>query len=149
MSPCIFCSIATSRAPASFIHESDLTLAFLDIYPMRPGHALVIPRRHAVRLAELTTAERDDIFAIATRIGSALRTSLGCDDVNLVVNDGAAANQTVPHVHAHLVPRRRGDLPIVLGKLLRRPLEPLLGGPPRAVLDRQASAIRDSLAAQP
>ncbi len=150
MAGCIFCAIASGRAPASVVHNDERYLVFLDIYPLRPGHALVIPRRHAATLAELSGAEVEALFALAARVGAALRASgLPCDDVHLVLNDGPAANQTVPHAHVHVVPRRRRDLPAVLGKLLRRPLEPLLGGPPRAALDRQATAIRAALGATP
>jgi histidine triad (HIT) family protein len=140
--PCIFCEIVAGRAPASLVDEDEAFLAFLDIYPMRPGHALVIPRRHAVRIDDLGDGGAAALFAFAARVARAARARLPCDDVNLVLNDGPAANQTVPHAHAHVIPRRRGDLAPLLGRLLVRPVQPLLGGPPRADLDRLAARLR-------
>ena len=122
------------------LDEPDVA-AFLDIYPMRPGHVLVVPRRHAVRVGELAEAEHTALFAAATRLGRSLRAALPCDDVNVVLNDGPAANQTVRHVHVHVIPRRRGDLGRLLGNRLVRPVAPLLGAPPRAELDALAARI--------
>jgi diadenosine tetraphosphate (Ap4A) HIT family hydrolase len=67
--------------------------------------------------------------------------------LGLALNDGPAASQTVPHVHLHLIPRTRRDIGVLLGKLLARPVQPLLGAAPRAILDQQASAIRAALPA--
>jgi histidine triad (HIT) family protein len=147
MAECIFCAIAAGRAPASLIHEDERCLAFLDIYPVRAGHALIVPRRHAVRLADLAPGDGAAVFELATRVAQALRDSeLPCDDVNLLLNDGPGANQTVPHLHVHVIPRQGRDLARVLGKLLQRPVAPLLGGRPRAELDRQAAGLRAALA---
>jgi len=143
---CIFCSIVAGAAPASVVWADDQVLAFLDIYPLRVGHVLVIPRTHAVRLSEVPSGVRAHLFDVATDIGDALRAgSVPCDDVNIVVNDGRAANQTVPHVHVHVLPRRRGDLPRVLGALMRRPLAPLLDARGRPALDTDAAEIRRHL----
>jgi diadenosine tetraphosphate (Ap4A) HIT family hydrolase len=141
VSRCIFCEIVAGRAPASVVFEDDRFLALLDIHPMRPGHTLVIPRRHVVRLDELG-ADGLALFGFATRVARAVRAGLPCDDVNLVLNDGPAANQTVPHAHVHVIPRRKGDLAALLGRLLVRPIQPKLGAAPRRELDAAAAAIR-------
>ena len=147
MADCIFCAIASGRAPASVVHDDERFVALLDIHPLRAGHTLVIPRRHAALLADLVDGEVEALFGLAARIARALRRSgLPCDDVNVVLNDGKAANQTIPHAHVHVLPRLRGDLAAIAGKLLRRPLAPFLGGPPRGELDRQAAIIRAALA---
>jgi histidine triad (HIT) family protein len=143
--PCLFCAIAAGREPASVILDEARTMAILDIYPMRPGHTLVIPRRHAVRLEELADDEVAELFQHAMRVAGALRRAVPCKDVHIVVNDGRAANQTVPHVHVHIIPRQGGDLGRLLVKLLQRPIQPLLGGPAREDLDHQAKAIRTAL----
>jgi len=143
---CIFCGIVAGAAPASVVWADHQVLAFLDIYPVRTGHVLVLPRTHAVRLSEVPSGVRAHLFDVATEIGEALRAGpLPCDDVNIVVNDGRAANQTVPHVHVHVLPRRRGDLPRVLGALMRRPLAPLFDARGRAALETDADAIRRHL----
>ncbi len=146
MTGCIFCSIVAGAAPASVVWAEDDLLAFLDIYPLRVGHVLVIPRTHAERLSEVPSGVRAHLFDVANEIGEALRAgSLPCDDVNIVVNDGRAANQTVPHVHVHVVPRRRGDLPRLLAALARRPLAPLLDARGRPALEADAEVIRRHL----
>jgi histidine triad (HIT) family protein len=147
MADCIFCAIVAGRAPASLIEANDRFLVFLDIHPVQPGHALVVPRRHAPLLADLEAEEAAALFAVARRVALALRHSgLPCDDVTLLLNDGPAANQTVPHAHVHVVPRRRRDLGTIVGRLLRRPLAPILGAVPRETLDGQAAAIRAAMA---
>ena len=142
---CVFCAIVAGQAPASIVWEDERFVAFIDIYPVSPGHTLVIPRRHLPLLADLD-GDVGPLFAHVARLAAALRRSgLPCDDLNVVLNDGRAANQTVPHAHVHLVPRRRGDFPTLMRKLLQRPIQRILGGPPRAELERQAAAIRAAL----
>jgi diadenosine tetraphosphate (Ap4A) HIT family hydrolase len=142
---CVFCAIVAARAPASIVWEDDRFVALLDIYPVTPGHTLVIPRRHAPLLADVGE-EVGALFERAARVAAALRRSgLPCDDVNVVLNDGRAANQSVPHAHVHLVPRVRGDFSRLLRKLLQRPVQRVLGGPAREELDRQAGMIRAAL----
>jgi len=146
---CVFCAIVAGRAPASIVWEDDRFVALLDIYPVTPGHTLVIPRRHAPLLADVG-AEVGTLFERAARVAEALRRSgLPCDDLNVVLNDGRAANQSVPHAHVHLVPRVRGDFGRLARKLLQRPVQRLLGGPARAELDRQAGLIRAGLSSPP
>ncbi len=107
---CIFCKIARREAPAGIVAEDADTLAFLDIQPMTPGHALVIPKRHAAALGELPAALGGKVFAMAMAVAAALRRSgLKCEGVNVYLADGPAAGQEVPHVHLHVVPRFAGD----------------------------------------
>lgn len=107
---CIFCRIASHRAPASIVCEDDRTVAFMDLYPVNPGHVLVIPREHAESLADLDAAVGGEVFKTAMRIASALRErAIKCDGVNLILADGQAAGQEIPHVHLHVIPRYRGD----------------------------------------
>jgi len=146
MDRCVFCAIAAGKAPASRIWEDDELIAFMDIHPWRPGHLLVIPRRHAQFVAELGDVAAGRLFAAGVRIAAAVRASgLPCDDVHFLVNDGPAANQTVPHLHLHVLPRRRGDLVRLAVSLLERPLAGLLPAAPRARLDDQAARIRAAL----
>lgn len=144
MDRCIFCQIHTGRAPASFVHECDDFMAFMDIHPMRPGHVLVLPRRHRQHLHELPQQMRARLFELGLAIGNAQR-RLGADAVNYVINDGRAANQTVAHLHLHVVPRRRGDTSRLIGRMLRKPLEPLLGPASRERLNQQAHELRATL----
>jgi diadenosine tetraphosphate (Ap4A) HIT family hydrolase len=142
---CVFCRIAAREAPASLVWEDTELLGFMDIHPWRDGHLLVIPRAHVQYCADLTPATQAALFAAGVRLGSALRASgLPCDDVHLLINDGRAANQSVPHVHLHVVPRTRGDLWRLGASLLRQPLiaAGLRPPAPRQQLDEQAEKIR-------
>jgi histidine triad (HIT) family protein len=119
---CIFCAIVAGAAPASRVYEDDSVLAFMDIRPFSEGHTLIIPKQHATGLNELEPALGGLVFQTAQRIALALRRSdLPVDGVNLMLADGAAAMQTVFHVHIHAVPRRNGDkLSIASRALVRR-----------------------------
>jgi len=119
---CIFCSIVAGTAPASLVYADDAVVAFMDIRPFSEGHTLVIPKEHASGLAELDPDLGGTVFQTAQRIALALRLSdLQVDGVNLMLADGAAAMQTVFHVHIHAVPRRKGDkLSIASRALVRR-----------------------------
>ena len=145
MSQCIFCQIVARRAPAHRVYEDQHFVAFLDIYPVRPGHTLVIPRHHGQFLSDFEAQEMGRLFSVAHRICAGIRRSLDCDDLNLVLNDGPAANQTVPHVHLHLVPRVRGDLHKLAAVLATRPIQPILGAASASILERQAELIRKAL----
>ena len=142
MSRCVFCAILADELPSSRVYEDDDVVAFLDIHPWRPGHTLVLPRQHAVRLRELPARVQAHLWHTGIELAEALRAAVPAQDVHLLVNDGPTAFQSVPHVHLHLVPRRRGDALRLLGRLVRQPL-PL---PPtsRERLDNLAARIRDA-----
>jgi histidine triad (HIT) family protein len=140
---CVFCAILAGRQPASKVYEDDRVMAFMDIYPMRPGHVLVIPKVHAQYVQDLTPDIRSHLFETANRVGSVLRrSSLAPADVHFVINDGVHASQTVPHVHMHVLPRYKGDTLNLLGAVLRKPLQAVLGHSPRALLDARAAELK-------
>ncbi|WP_433713718.1 HIT family protein [Nocardia sp. CA-084685] len=139
MNDCVFCRIAAGQAPATKVYEDDTLCAFLDIRPIARGHTLVIPKRHASELTDLDADSVAHLFRAGHRLALAIRRSeLAADGANLVLNDGTAAFQTVPHVHLHVVPRRHGDkLSFAAGLLLRRPHDP----------ESTAAAIRAGISA--
>lgn len=104
---CPFCDPAPERVRAA----NDLALAIRDAFPISPGHTLIVPRRHVASLTEVTDEEARAIWALlgATRAG--LDRTSKPDGYNVGVNDGAAAGQTVQHLHVHLIPRYAGDRP--------------------------------------
>jgi histidine triad (HIT) family protein len=108
-SGCIFCSIVAGDAPASRIDEDERTLAFMDINPATWGHALVIPKAHAVDLLDLSADDLAACSATAQRIARRASEALGADGVNLLQCTGADAWQTVFHFHLHVVPRYADD----------------------------------------
>jgi bis(5'-adenosyl)-triphosphatase len=89
--------------------ESELTLAFVNIKPILPGHVLVIPKRVVSRFQDLTSEEVTDLWSSVHKIGPTLERHLGCSAMNLAIQDGRDSGQSVAHVHVHILPRKAGD----------------------------------------
>lgn len=106
---CIFCKIIAGEIPSSKVYEDDKVYAFLDIAPITPGHTLVIPKRHSTNLYDVPAEDLHATADACQRMAKALKAGLGCDGVNLGMNNEKAAGQLVPHTHFHLIPRREGD----------------------------------------
>jgi diadenosine tetraphosphate (Ap4A) HIT family hydrolase len=105
---CPFCErIAGGELTAS----SDLAAAFPDADPLSRGHTLVVPRRHEPNFFALSTDELNELMAVAVDLHRRLSEELGIGGMNLGVNAGLAAGQTIAHAHLHLVPRYEGDAP--------------------------------------
>ena len=141
MKNCTFCRILRNELPSSRVLERDLVVALLDIQPINPGHTLVIPRRHVCAFTDLTTEEVEQLALIGQSIAAALKARVPhCEGVSLLLADGEAAGQEVPHAHLHVIPRRAGD-----GFGWRFP-EGYGGVQARSELDAMAASIRDTLA---
>jgi histidine triad (HIT) family protein len=107
---CVFCDIVAGEEPASFVHQDDHCVAFLDIKPVNHGHTLVIPRRHTVLVNELTPNEAAHLMIVAHKLIPAIKASgVRCEGMTLFLADGEAGWQEVPHVHLHVIPRWIGD----------------------------------------
>lgn len=107
---CIFCAIARHEAEASTVYEDETVVAFMDRYPVTPGHLLVVPRRHAVGLEDLDKSTGGHVWSVAHDLARTLRrSSFRPEGMNLNVCDGEAGFQTVFHFHLHVMPRYTGD----------------------------------------
>ena len=108
MPDCPFCS-----PPKHLPAMADHPLAHIreDLYPVSPGHLLVIPNRHVANWFELTDAEQQAVMELVNLAKSWLDETLKPDGYNIGINCGEAAGQTVMHVHCHLIPRYKGDTP--------------------------------------
>lgn len=106
---CIFCKIVAGELPATVVDEDARTLAFMDINPATRGHALVVPRAHALDLHEIPADDLQAVAVAAQRLAARMRVRLGADGINLINSCGQAAWQTVSHFHMHVVPRYVGD----------------------------------------
>lgn len=106
---CIFCKIVAGDIPCSRVYEDDQVLAFLDIGPLASGHTLVIPKRHARLITELSADESAALFGQVPRLAQAVLASTGAEGLNVLQNNGGCSGQEVPHVHVHLIPRAPGD----------------------------------------
>lgn len=118
---CIFCEIEADRLACSVAYRDERWLAFMDVHPIREGHVLIVPRRHLGRMSALHEDERADLIRLANRVLAA-QEALGFSDdgANLLLNDGMAANQHVPHLHLHCIPRKPGDQAGFGSRLLMR-----------------------------
>jgi histidine triad (HIT) family protein len=106
---CLFCKIAAKQIPAAIIHEDDRTLAFLDIHPCAPGHAVVIPKFHSPTIVDLPDAEVGPLFVAVKKVAELLKRSLKPDGITIGINQGRASGQEVDHLHVHLMPRWNND----------------------------------------
>lgn len=146
MTDCIFCKIVDGSIPSIKIYEDDLVMSFMDIYPLRRGHVLIIPKLHQQKMHLLPIETRARLVHTASRIAEAIySSSIKPDAVHYMVNDGPAAEQTVPHVHMHVLPRHKGDRWNFLLRLLRKPFDMALGPMPGETLNMDAKAIRARL----
>jgi len=110
---CIFCRIIAGEAPAHLVHEDELTLTFMDLFPVGQGHLLVVPKRHYENIFEADEESLRAVMANSRRLAHAQRRALAPDGIGVHQLNGAAAGQTVFHYHMHLIPRNQGD-PIAL-----------------------------------
>jgi histidine triad (HIT) family protein len=106
---CIFCKIAAGEIPCSKVFEDDTTLAFMDIAPLNKGHLLVIPKNHFGNILEIDEETYGRLFSVICRLAKAVGASLSPDGMNVLQLNGKAANQVVPHLHIHIVPRWMND----------------------------------------
>ncbi|MCM2334674.1 MAG: HIT family protein [Anaeromyxobacteraceae bacterium] len=104
------CPFCQRLALPDLLAESPLAVAFKDAYPVSPGHALIVPKRHVADLFELTPEEQAALWQLLPEVKARLDARHGPAGYNIGVNLGAAAGQTVGHVHVHLIPRYFEDV---------------------------------------
>lgn len=106
---CIFCQIINKQIPAKIIYEDTEVIAFLDINPLSLGHSLIVPKKHAENIFDIEEKVLQNIFSVAKKISLKVKEKLGAEGVNLFQASGRAAEQSIPHFHLHVVPRRSSD----------------------------------------
>jgi histidine triad (HIT) family protein len=104
---CKFCQIIAGEIPAHFVLDTDDVVAFLDHRPLFPGHTLVLPRDHVETLADLPEDRVGPFFRQVQRVEAAVRTAMEAEGSFVAENN--VVSQSVPHLHVHVVPRRRKD----------------------------------------
>lgn len=105
---CIFCKILRGAIGSIKIHEDQDVMAFMDVMPQSPGHCLVIPKRHAANIYEISADEAATLIRATQRLTHAVNKALKPDGVGLYQFNGGAAGQTVFHIHFHIIPRYAG-----------------------------------------
>ena len=138
MKECVFDQIIAGHLPSYRVYEDDATLAFLDHRPLLPGHVLLVPKTHYETLGDLPPEQVGPLFIVAQRLARAVEQGLHADGSFVAIN--IKISQSVPHVHVHVVPRRKGDG--LFGKnfqWMRRPY------PSEAVIAETQRAIQAAL----
>jgi histidine triad (HIT) family protein len=144
----IFDAIISGRLPASFVHRDEHCVAFMDINPITRGHVLVVPRQSVATIDELDPPVRAHLWELARRVGAAQRAGLGSRAQHLLLNDGKAASQTVPHVHIHVIPRYGNDTVRTLGRMIWHVSTLMIRRPETAARRQRLNALAARIAAK-
>lgn len=106
---CVFCTVLAGRAPASLVYEDDGIAAFLDLFPVHPGHTLVVPRLHVTDLLSCPADLAGRLLIVSTELAPAIVKATGAAGFNVWTANGRAAGQDIFHPHLHVLPRHDGD----------------------------------------
>ena len=109
MSDCLFCKIISGDIPSEKVYEDDGHIAFMDIEPVNPGHALIVSKKHYGCLADMPDEATGEVFRAATRVAKAVMEATAAQGFNIIVNNGEVAGQVIFHTHVHAVPRFEDD----------------------------------------
>jgi len=106
---CLFCGIACGDKDAKIFFDTDSSLAFLDVFPRVAGHTLVIPKKHAETVFDLSDEEIGILFRDVREVTKKLNSTLSPDGFTIGINHGKAGGQAVEHLHIHIMPRFHDD----------------------------------------
>jgi histidine triad (HIT) family protein len=107
---CTFCAILAGELPSTIVFQDEVCIAIMDIQPVNPGHLLLITREHYTGFKDLPPEICSQLFITAQKLAEAVRQSgIPCEGITLLLADGTAAGQQVPHIHLHIIPRFQGD----------------------------------------
>jgi histidine triad (HIT) family protein len=102
---CLFCNIILGKGSAHVVYQDETHIAIMDKYPIQRGHVLVIPKEHHERIIDMPRESVSELFARVPMIAKGVLLATGADGFNIGNNNGKAANQIIPHVHVHIIPR--------------------------------------------
>lgn len=108
---CIFCSIIKGNIKGIIVYQDDKFLAIMDKYPITTGHTLVIPKKHYDTILFMLPNEVGELYSLVSIIAKAVVSAISADGFNIGQNNGRSANQIIPHVHVHIIPRFKNDNP--------------------------------------
>jgi len=106
---CVFCDIINKATPSYVIYEDAGHIAFLDKYPITLGHTLVLPKKHFERVTSMPQKDFCILYSRVHALNRLITSKVGATASHISINDGAAANQLIPHVHVHIIPRSPND----------------------------------------
>lgn len=102
---CLFCNIISKKQDAHVIFEDDSHIAIMDKYPIQKGHSLIMPKIHREKIIDMSDVEVGKLFSMVPTIARGIMAATGADGFNIGQNNGRSANQIIPHVHVHIIPR--------------------------------------------
>lgn len=106
MDNCVFCKISRGEIPAKKVYEDEYVFAFLDLAQSTPGHTLLVPKRHLQDIYAYEASDAQAVFSVLPTLSAALQKAFPkAKGLNIVINNGEVAGQTVFHSHIHLIPR--------------------------------------------
>src|SRR5919109_1734579 len=106
---CVFCKIIAGKIPTRVIMENEKAMALLDAFPLAAGHTLIIPKLHYAKVQEMSVEDARAVFEMIWKATSAVEEGSQVNASTIAIHNGSEAGQEVPHVHVHIVPRRRDD----------------------------------------
>src|SRR6476469_6869854 len=106
---CIFCNIALKKIDARMVDENENAIAFLDAFPLKDGHTLVITKKNYEKLQDVEPDQIIDLFKLVHKILPSIEKGTGVQSSLIAIHNGKDAGQVIPHLHVHIVPRRIGD----------------------------------------
>jgi histidine triad (HIT) family protein len=106
---CVFCKIIAGNIPARVIMENEKAMAMLDAFPLSAGHTLVIPKLHYAKVQEMSEQDAMAVFEIIWKVAGAVEAGSQVNASTIAIHNGTEAGQEIPHMHAHIVPRKRDD----------------------------------------
>jgi histidine triad (HIT) family protein len=106
---CVFCKIVEKKIPSQIVYEDKFSMAFLDIHPLNLGHTLIVPKKHYETIGDIPEDEFAELAKAVKKVAVAAKKATGAHGINITQNNGRAAEQIVPHIHFHVIPRIEGD----------------------------------------
>ena len=106
---CIFCKIVKKEIPSKIIFENDTNIAFLDILPINPGHAIIIPKNHYQNIEDIPEDELIKLLKVVKKLAILIHNKLEIEGYNILQNNFEAAGQEINHIHFHIIPRYKTD----------------------------------------
>ena len=106
---CVFCKIITGKIPARVLIENEKAMALLDAFPLAIGHTIVIPKQHYPKVQDMNEHDAMAVFELLWKVASAVEVGSDLKDSTIAIHNGPDAGQEIPHMHLHIVPRKKGD----------------------------------------
>jgi histidine triad (HIT) family protein len=106
---CVFCKIVAGKIPARVLVENEKAMAMLDAFPLAVGHTIVIPKPHYAKVQEMSEHDAMAVFEIMWKVISAVEAGSDVNATTIAIHNGPDAGQEIPHMHLHIVPRKKGD----------------------------------------